>query len=180
MRNSALTAFVLVAIVIFSMDFSYASSRRSRTKDRNLKVGARVSLYNPPGTSITTMLFEVTAKYRVSDRFAAEFSAGWTQYNEEGRTTTLIPIQINGEFHPFGKGVFDPFVGGGVGAYLKKWGDEQSATVGVQALGGFEFRPTTGFSMSLSVKYILSDITDPRSGGFSFGGGVQGNWETSF
>ncbi len=164
---------LLVAVLIV-----FTSSVQAKKKAGKLSVGAKVSVYNPPGDASSTLLFEVAAKYNVSDKVTAELSVGWTQYTSGGEDVTLMPIQLNGEFHPLGRIVFDPYVGGGIGAYLTKTGDVSSVTAGIQTLAGLSFKPAGGLAFTAEVKYILSDITDANSGGFTFGGGVEGNWET--
>ncbi len=163
-------------LVVFLLVF--ATSAQAKKKAGKLSVGAKVSVYNPPGDASSTLLFEVSAKYNVSDKVTTELSVGWTQYTSSGEVVTLMPIQLNGEFHPLGRIIFDPYVGGGIGAYLTQTGDKTSATAGIQAMTGLSFKPAGGLSFNVEVKYILSDITDANSGGFTFGGGIEGNWQT--
>ena len=166
----------IIVILFFGLLLSGIAEAKS-SKKGNLSVGAKVSMYNPPGDAGSTLLFEVTARYRFSDYVVAEMSVGWTQYSSGGQTVTLMPIQLNGEFHPMGRKVFDPYLGAGTGVYLQQVGETTDATMGVQALAGLAFRPTSGFSFSAEVKYMLSDISDADSGGLTFGGVVEGNWE---
>ena len=166
----------IIVILFFGLLLSGIAEAKSGKKG-NLSVGAKVSMYNPPGDASSTLLFEVTAQYRFSDHFTGELSVGWTQYSSGGETVTLMPIQLNGEFHPLGRQAFDPYLGAGTGVYLQQVGETTDATMGVQALGGLAFHPTSGFSFNAEVKYMLADITDKDSGGLTFGGGVEGNWE---
>ncbi len=168
------TTFVLLIILLL---FIPASAKKGKGK---LTIGAKASLYNPPGTSATTILFEVTARYRMSDKLTGELSMGWTQYEAGGKSTTMVPIQVNAEFHPMGRKFFDPYLGGGSGAYLSVIEEELDVTLGFQVFGGVMVRPTSGFGFSIQVKYILTDVSDSNSGGFSLGGGVEGSWETAF
>jgi len=139
-----------------------------------ITISAGVSIYDPPGDVSSTLLFEIAARYRLSDKVTAELSVGWTQYSD----VTLMPVQLNGEFHPLGAKVFDPYVGAGTGVYLTKIAEVTEATIGIQALAGLAFRPAKGFGFSAEVKYMLADITDGNSGGLTFGGGIEGTWET--
>ena len=161
---------VMLALCVLFVGVGEAKS--SKKKGR-LSVSAGVSVYNPPGTSSSSLLFEIAAKYRVSDKFTADMSVGWTQYDD----VTLMPIKLNGEFHPLGDKVFDPYVGAGSGLYLSKVLETTSATVGVQAFAGLKYSPSNGIGFSGQVEYMLTDISDANSGGLSFGGNVEGNWE---
>ena len=168
------TTFVLLIVLLL---FIPASATKGKGR---LTIGAKASLYNPPGPSATTMLFEVTARYRMSDKLTGELSMGWTQYKAGGKSTTMVPIQINAEFHPMGRKVFDPYLGGGSGAYFSVVEEELDVTLGIQVFGGVMVRPSSGFGLSIQVKYMLADVSDSKSGGFSLGGGVEGSWETAF
>ncbi|MCD6418242.1 outer membrane beta-barrel protein [bacterium] len=166
--------FVLLTVA-FVLILSVSANAK---KSGKLSLGAKMSVYDPPGDASSTLLFEIVAKYWVSTKVTTELSVGWTQYKESGENVMLMPIQLNAEFHPLGRISFDPYCGGGIGAYIKQTGDETSATAGIQMLAGLSFKPSGGLSFNAEVKYILSDITDSNSGGFSFGGGVEGNWQT--
>lgn len=163
--------FFLVAILLVSSG-AYAKG------SGKLSVSASVSAYNPPGDAGTTLLFEIAARYRVSDKITAEMSLGWTQYESGGENVTLMPIQLNGEFHPLGRKQFDPYMGAGTGVYLQKIGEEVTPTAGIQALAGVTFIATGGIKFSAELKYMLTDITDMDSGGLTMGGGIEGSWET--
>lgn len=149
----------------------------ARKKGR-LSVGAKVSIYDPPGSASSALLFEVSAKYRISTKVAAELSVGWTKYKDDRVEITMIPIQLNGEFHPLGQNVFDPYLSAGIGGYLTQRDEKVDVTAGVQSALGLKFSPKGMFSFSVEIKYILPDITDPKSGGVNLGGGIQGRWET--
>lgn len=166
---------VLAIAVLFSG--AYAKTKKGKKPGR-LSVSANVSVFDPPGDVSSALLFEVSAKYRISQKFTGELSAGWSQYDDNGTNTTYVPVQTNLEFHPLGRGMFDPYVGGGLSANFTQANDQTTATAGVQALGGLSFKPADKVSFSVEIKYNLPDITDPKSGGFSLGGGADLNWST--
>lgn len=147
-------------------------------KRGKLSVGAKVSVYDPPGNVSSALLFEISAKYRISSKVTTELSVGWTKYKDEGVEVTMMPIQLNGEFHPLGQSTFDPYLSAGIGGYLTQKDKKTDITAGVQSAIGLKFSPKEMFSFSAEIKYILPDITDPKSGGVTLGGGVQGSWET--
>ncbi|RKZ33328.1 hypothetical protein DRQ33_04430 [bacterium] len=163
--------FALIFIVLFSCV-------EAKKKQGKLSVNASVSVFDPPGDVSSALLFEVSAKYKLSNKVTTEMSVGWSQYESGGQNVTLIPVQLNGELHPLGRGMFDPYVGCGIGAYFTQTGEDVTATAGVQGLGGLSFSPQDNFSFSVEIKYMLTDVTDPESGGWSLGGGADINWET--
>ncbi len=170
--------WVLIAAGLLLLLSPSAAKTKKSKKPGKLSVSASVSVFDPPGDVSSALLFEVSAKYRISQKFTAELSTGWSQYEDGGVNTTYIPVQTNLEFHPLGRGMFDPYVGGGVSANFTQHGDQTTATAGIQALGGLAFKPTNQVSLSVEIKYNLPDITDPNSGGFSLGGGANFNWST--
>ncbi|RLF27023.1 MAG: hypothetical protein DRN14_05970, partial [Thermoplasmata archaeon] len=111
--------------------FSGAYAKTKRGKKSKLSVNASVSVFDPPGDVSSALLFEVSAKYRISQKFTGELSAGWSQYDDGGVTTTYIPVQTNLEYHPLGRGMFDPYVGGGLSANFTQANDQTTATAGI-------------------------------------------------
>ena len=170
--------WVTVVMIIVVLATGAQAKHKKKSNKGKLSVKTSVSYYNPPGSSSSALLFELSARYSLSNRVVSELSVGWSQYDDGGQNVTFIPIQLNGEFHPLGQGTFDPYAGAGISANLTQTGDDVDATAGVQALGGISFEPKSGFGISIEVKYMLMDITDPSSGTFSLGGGVDVNWQT--
>ncbi len=165
-------------LLVFSlMVFLFFGIADAKKKSDGLSVSASMSVYDPPGDAGSTLLFEVAARYKLSNKLTSELSVGWTTYESGGENVKYMPIQLNLEYHPLGQSLFDPYTGGGVSANLQQIGETTTATAGVQAFAGISFKPTSTFSFSAEVKYILTDITDASSGGFSFGGGVEGDLE---
>ncbi len=157
----------------FGVLFGTAYARRG--KRGKLTISVDVSTYDPPGDVSSTLLFEVSAKYSLSKVVSAELAVGWTQYSEDEDVVTLVPVQLNGEFHPLGRRMVDPYASAGFGAYLKQRGDAFSATAGIQAALGISVKAPGGFSLNVEVEYDLQDITDPSSGGLKLGGGMEGS-----
>ncbi|HDG68007.1 MAG TPA: hypothetical protein ENG11_02540, partial [candidate division Zixibacteria bacterium] len=79
---------LLAVSVLFSG--AYAKTRKGKKPGR-LSVSANVSVFDPPGDVSSALLFEVSAKYRISKKFTGELSAGWSQYDDGGVTTAYIP-----------------------------------------------------------------------------------------
>jgi len=175
MRGRYLCLLLAVAVL-----FSGAYAKTKKGKKSKLSVNASVSVFDPPGDVSSALLFEVSAKYSFTDKMVGELSVGWSQYDDGGVTTTYVPVQTNLEYHPLGQKFFDPYMGGGISANFTQTDNQVSATAGVQTLAGLSFKPTSGVSFSVEIKYMLSDITDPKSGGFSLGGGANINWNTEF
>ncbi|MCD6595415.1 outer membrane beta-barrel protein [bacterium] len=175
MRFRWITFVLVIGLLLTSIE---AKKRKSNSSRGKLSVNGSVSIYDPPGDVSSAFLFEIAARYSLSDQIVGELSVGWSQYEQSGENVTFIPVQLNGEFHPLGQGIFDPYAGAGISANLTQTGDNVDATAGVQALSGISFKPQSGFGVSVEVKYMLLDITDTNSGTFSLGGGVDFNWET--
>lgn len=170
--------FIALAVLLVFSGAEGKSKHSKKSKKGRLSVNASVSVFDPPGDVSSALLFEVSAKYRLSDKFTSELSVGWSQYDDGGVATTFVPVEMNMEFHPLGQTFFDPYLGGGVSANVTQAGDEADIAAGVQALAGLSVKATNGVSFSVELKYRLPDISDPSSGGFSLGGGANINWST--
>ena len=168
------TIFLVIAIFIV---IAPAMGEKKSGKG-HLSVKAKVSTYTTSGGS-TTLMYGLTASYAVSDRISVDGTVEWTQYTEDGENVELMPITVDGVFHPLGQRAFDPYIGAGIGAYLTKRGETQSGTFGMQVIGGVGYHPTSNFGVSFEVKYRLPDVAHPSGGGISFGGGVEGSLETT-
>lgn len=142
-----------------------------------LKIGGKVSTYNPSGADNSTYMFEITATYTISDYFSAQGSIGWTTYETSGEDVTQIPVTLDGIYHIFGRKTFDPYVGAGIGYYMTKVGSVDESTFGFQVLGGLEFKPTSDFGVSVEAKYRVPDVSNPDQGGMSFSLGLTGEIE---
>jgi len=168
----------LTFILIIALLASGIEARKKKDKG-NLSVNASVSIYDPPGNTSTALLFEVAARYTFTSKIVGELSLGWTQYSDNGQTVTMMPVQLNSEFHPLGQSLLiDPYAGMGVGAYITQTGEETDVSAGLQALTGVSIKAKSGISISFEVKYMLTDISDFDSGSVTFGGGIEGSWST--
>ncbi|MDI6839620.1 MAG: outer membrane beta-barrel protein [bacterium] len=139
-----------------------------------LTIGAKASIYDPPGEAGPTPMLGAYVSYSITQYLSAEGAVEWTQYDN----TTLIPMTVNMMYHPLGKKVFDPYIGGGGGYYYEKTGDDIESTIGCQSLIGLKWNPTQDFGVSFEAKYIIPDVKKPSKGGFSYGGAITGTMTT--
>ncbi|MBN1755847.1 outer membrane beta-barrel protein [bacterium] len=161
-----------VVILILTLIFTFSSAYAGK-----LKLGGKVSTYNPPGDAGSTVMFEGTATYLLSDYLSIQGSLGWTTYKSGGETVTLMPVTVDGIFHFLGRQKLDPYAGAGIGYYRTTVGGADESTFGFQLFSGIEWRPSSNFGLSFEVKYRVPDISQPDQGGVSFGGGITGDIE---
>lgn len=155
-----------VAILLFTVGNLYSG---------NVSVGGRVSLYDPPGEAGPTLMIGIDAGVRFNDYFEGAASIEWTQYKENGKDVTLIPITADLVAHPLGISLFDPFFGAGAGYYYKLVGNENQSSLGIQLKFGLHWKPTSGTGLDFTVQYRIPDIINkPKEGGWSIGGGASG------
>jgi len=136
-----------------------------------LTIGAKASIYDPPGASGPTPMVGGYIGYSISEYLSAEGTVEWSNYGN----TTLIPITVNMIYYPLGKKGFNPYLGGGSGYYYKKVKEDIKSTVGYQLLVGLSWKSAQDFGLSFEVKYIVPDIKNVSDRGFSYGGGITGS-----
>ena len=141
-------------------------------------VSGKVSMYDPPGDAGPTIMFGAEAIYKLNDYFDATGSIEWTKYKENGSDVTLIPVTVNGRFHPFGSGSFNPYIGAGAGYFYKEGeGPDVESTVGGQAIAGISWTSKKGKGLNFELRYTIPDINDRSKGGLTYTGGVTGTVE---
>jgi len=152
--------------------------------DSHISLIARAEIYDPPGSAKIAPMFTFEGRYRFNAFLAATGSGSWTQYGYDDADVTYIPVSVDGELHPFGKGVFDPFAGVGLGFNFRRFDysgvqdDETELTLGLEFLGGVTYKPKNQFGFDFNFKYRIEDIANAGdTGSWSFGGGVTGSWE---
>ena len=150
----------------------------------HISVTAKAEIYNPPGDDLIAPMFTVAARYRFSSFLAAVGSGSWTKYELDGADVTFVPVAVDGEVHPLGKGVFDPFLGAGIAFNYRQYDysppqdDDTELTMGAEFLGGISYKPKNQFGFEFNFKYRIEDIANASdSGSWSLGGGVTGSWE---
>jgi len=171
---------VLLLIVISAILLMAATTNADRG---HISVTARAEIYDPPGPAKIAPMFTIEARYRLSAFIAATASGSWTQYSDNDANITFIPVSVAGEVHPFGKGVFDPYAGMGIGFNFRQFeysgsDDEAELNLGLEFLGGVTYKPKNQFGFAFQFKYRIEDIANAGdTGSWSFGGGVTGSWE---
>ncbi len=147
-------------------------------KDKgHLSLKAKVSLYDPPDGG-QTMIYGVTADYRFSNFFSAAGNAEYAQYNnDDSEDVTYMPVTVDGKLHALGDSSIDPYLGAGLGLFLKTVGDENETTFGFEFLGGISYHMESGFGFSAEAKYAIPDVSNPDEGGLTLGGGIEGSLE---
>ena len=157
-------ALMFALLVLFAVSSTiFAAERRGDSsgegcKKGTLTVSGRVSLYDPPGD--------------------AGYTPMYTSYNDDGKVVKMMPVTFNGLLHPLGQRVFDPYFGLGIGAYLKKIGNEDRSTMGLQGVGGVQWHPKSGCGFSFEARYIVPDGGNLSGGSFTFGGSITGEITT--
>jgi len=136
-----------------------------------LTIGAKASIYDPPGVPGPTPMVGGYIGYSISEYLSAEGAVEWSNYDN----TTLIPITVNMIYYPLGESGFNPYLGGGSGYYYKKVNKDIESTVGYQLLVGLSWKSAQDFGLSFEVKYIVPDIKNASDRGFSYGGGITGS-----
>ncbi len=170
-------------IVITLCLFAVLISPVFADKNGHISITAKAELYDPPGDANIAPMFTVQARYRMSAFLAIVGSGSWTNYDYSGADVTYIPIAIDGEAHPLGRSVFDPYGGAGISFNYRQYDydeveDETDLTIGVELLGGVTYKPKNNFGFQFDVKYRIEDIANPGdSGSWTVGGGVTGSWE---
>ncbi len=149
-------------------------------KKGHLSVNAKAELYNPPGEDIVAPMLTVQARYRLNAFIAIVGSGSWTKYEVSDVDVTFVPVSVDGELHPLGTNIFDPYVGVGLGVnYRQAEEADPELDIGADILGGLIWKPEGHFGIDVSVKYRIEDLANPGdSGSWSVGGGVTGSWET--
>jgi len=111
-------------------------------------------------------------------------SGSWTKYDFNDAEVMFVPVAVDGELHPLGKGTFDPYVGVGLSFNYRQYDyspptdDETELNVGTEFLGGVSYKPSNQFGFEFDVKYRIEDLANMNdSGSWSVGGGVTGSWE---
>jgi len=175
---------ILVMLVLFAVSSTTSAAERREDssgkgrKKGTLTVSGRVSLYDPPGDAGYTPMYGLSARYSLSNKVEIEGNVEYVSYNDNGETVKMMPVTFNGLLHPLGRTVFDPYFGMGIGAYLKKIGDEDQSTIGFQGVGGVQWCPVSGFGLSFEVRYIVPDGGNLSGGSFTFGGSITGEITT--
>ena len=138
-------------------------------------VSAKASMYDPPGDAGPSLMLGAEAGYKLNKFFDATLSIEWTKYDVNNETITLIPVLLNGKFHPFSRGNFDPYVGLGAGYYYKEGGIDVQSTAGGKALAGISWKNKTGNGFMVEISYSIPDFQDFSKGGFTYSGGITGS-----
>jgi hypothetical protein len=171
-----ITLFAIIIAILVAPAFS---------KDKgHISVTAKAEIYNPPGDDLIAPMFTIEARYRFNAYLAAVGSGSWTQYDLGEAEVTYVPVAVDGEVHPLGRGVFDPFAGVGLAFNYKQYNysidgnDETDLTLGTEFFGGVSYKPKNQFGFELNFKYRIEDVVNAGdSGSWSLGGGVTGSWE---
>ena len=138
-------------------------------------VSAKASMYDPPGDASPSLMLGVEGVYTLNSFFDATVSIEWTKYDENNQTITLIPVLLNGKFHPVGRGNFDPYVGFGAGYYYREGGLDIESTAGGKALAGISWKNKKGNGFVFEIAYSIPDFQDFSQGGLTYSGGVTGS-----
>ncbi|MCK5833516.1 outer membrane beta-barrel protein [bacterium] len=170
--------FILMILVVLLASVAFSADKG------HISLTAKVEIYDPPGSAKIAPMFTIKGKYRFNAFLAATGSGSWTQYNYNDAEITYIPIAVDGEVHPFGIGVFDPYTGVGLGVnfrqydYTAEQDDKTELTIGAELLGGVTYKPKNQFGFEFDFKYRVEDIANANeTGSWSLGGGVTGSWE---
>ncbi len=149
----------------------------AKGKKGHLSLKAKVSLYDPPDGSQTT-IYGMTADYRFSNFLSAAGNVEYAVYdNDGGDDVKYMPVTVDGKLHALGDSSIDPYLGAGFGLFLKTVGDENETTFGFEFLGGISYHMENGFGFSGEAKYAIPDVSNPDDGGLTIGGGIEGSLE---
>ncbi|MCK4353074.1 outer membrane beta-barrel protein [candidate division WOR-3 bacterium] len=151
-------------IILFALEFA------SQSLAGKLTIGVKASIYDPPGAPGPTPMVGGYVSYSIGKYLNIEGAVEWSNYDN----TTFMPITVNTVYHPLGRKVFNPYIGGGIGYYYKKVNDAPESTIGCQLLLGLNWNPPQAFGLSLEIKYIIPDIKNTSESGFSYGGAITG------
>ena len=166
---------LMLLILLFTLVVAPLSAK---PKKGHLSVKAKVSLYDPPDGGSTT-IYGVNATYRLSSFFSVAGNVEYSVYdNDSNEDVTYLPVTVEGKFHPLGlSSNFDPYLGAGLGLFLKTVGDDNESTFGYEMLGGITYHSNTGIGFTGEAKYSIPDVSKPDVGGLTIGGGVEGSFE---
>lgn len=143
-----------------------------------IDVSGRAGVYTAPGSAGTSMMYGVSADYKIIPSLSVRGAVDTTTYTVNNVQTTYTPVTLDLIYSQTVAEYLHPYAGAGVSYNTWNVGGASSTTSGAQAETGVSFN-FGGFSAGLEYRYMWPDFNHTNITSSSYNAYATGSFTQS-